>query len=82
MEPMQPRRRPARRRVTNAAPGRLLGCIGSMEARRPLADDVSAHAYDAAFRDPRLPPVTLDDWEHIEIEGHRRQPAGIAEGAA
>ena len=54
--------------VTLRRDGRLLGCIGSMEPSRPLADDVAAHAFDAAFRDPRLPAVTLDDWEHMDVE--------------
>lgn len=54
--------------VTLRRDGRLLGCIGTMEPSRPLAVDVAAHAFDAAFRDPRLPAVTLDDWEHMDIE--------------
>ncbi len=54
--------------VTLRREGRLLGCIGSMEPSRPLADDVAAHAFDAAFRDPRLPAVTLDDWEQMDVE--------------
>jgi AmmeMemoRadiSam system protein A len=37
--------------------GALLGCIGSLAPRQPLAADVVEHAYDAAFRDPRFPPV-------------------------
>jgi AmmeMemoRadiSam system protein A len=54
--------------VTLRRDGALLGCIGSMEPHRPLAVDVASHAYDAAFRDPRLPAVTLDDWEHMDID--------------
>ena len=54
--------------VTLRRDGRLLGCIGSLEPTRSLADDVAAHAYDAAFRDPRLPAVTLDDWHHMDVE--------------
>ena len=54
--------------VTLRRDGRLLGCIGSMEPQRPLFHDVAAHAFDAAFRDPRMPAVTLDDWEHMDIE--------------
>jgi AmmeMemoRadiSam system protein A len=54
--------------VTLRRDGHLLGCIGTMEPSRPLATDVAAHAFDAAFRDPRLPAVTLDDWEHMDIE--------------
>jgi uncharacterized protein len=69
---------PATTPVTAAAPGaafvtlrrdaRLLGCIGSIEAVRRLAEDVALHAYDAAFRDPRLPAVTDDDWHHMTTE--------------
>ena len=36
---------------------RLRGCIGSLEAVRPLVEDVNANAFAAAFRDPRFPPV-------------------------
>ena len=40
------------------AAGELRGCIGSIEAHRPLAEDVSENAFAAAFRDPRFPPLT------------------------
>ncbi len=40
--------------------GDLLGCIGSLEPRQPLIADVAEHAFDAAFRDPRFPPMTRD----------------------
>jgi AmmeMemoRadiSam system protein A len=54
--------------VTLRRDGTLLGCVGSMEPRRALAEDVAANAYAAAFRDPRLPAVTDDDWRHMTIE--------------
>jgi AmmeMemoRadiSam system protein A len=54
--------------VTLRRDGRLLGCIGSITPYRPLADDVAAHAYDAAFRDPRLPAVTSDDAALMTVE--------------
>jgi AmmeMemoRadiSam system protein A len=54
--------------VTLRRDGALLGCVGSMEPRRPLAEDVAANAYAAAFRDPRLPAVTDDDWRHMTTE--------------
>ena len=54
--------------VTLHRNGQLLGCIGSMEPRRSLAADVATHAFDAAFRDPRLPAVTADDWDHMDVE--------------
>ena len=35
----------------------LRGCIGSLEPRRPLGDDVAANARAAAFADPRFAPL-------------------------
>jgi AmmeMemoRadiSam system protein A len=61
-------RRPGATFVTLERDGRLLGCIGSLEARRPLAEDVAHNALAAAFRDPRLPPVTDDDYRAMSIE--------------
>lgn len=49
-----------------SAGGELLGCIGSLAARQPLARDVADHAYDAAFRDPRFPPL-----DHTRAHGMR-----------
>lgn len=39
------------------ADGALRGCVGSIEAERPLVADVSANAFAAAFQDPRFPPL-------------------------
>jgi len=47
--------------VTLHLRGALRGCIGTIEAWRPLAEDVASNAYAAAFEDPRFPPVTRDD---------------------
>jgi AmmeMemoRadiSam system protein A len=38
--------------------GSLHGCIGSLEPRRALADDIRANALAAAFLDPRSEPLT------------------------
>jgi AmmeMemoRadiSam system protein A len=46
----------------------LLGCIGSVEARRSLALDVAANARAAAFEDPRLPAVTVADWPDLTVK--------------
>jgi AmmeMemoRadiSam system protein A len=54
--------------VTLRRNGRLLGCIGSMVPTRSLAEDVAAHAYDAAFRDPRLPAITRRDAARMVVE--------------
>ncbi len=53
--------------VTLQKNGRLRGCIGSLEAWRPLAVDVVENAFTAAFRDPRFPPVQGDEVEELEI---------------
>ena len=44
--------------------GALRGCIGSIEAHRPLLEDLRANAVAAAVRDPRFPPVTSDPERH------------------
>ena len=53
--------------VTLEKNGRLRGCIGSLEAWRPLAVDVAENAFAAAFRDPRFPPLQEDEVEELEI---------------
>ncbi|HTD90659.1 MAG TPA: AmmeMemoRadiSam system protein A, partial [Burkholderiales bacterium] len=47
---------------------KLRGCIGSLRAHRPLLDDVKANALAAAFHDPRFKPLTLAEYEGIEVE--------------
>jgi len=54
--------------VTLTMSQRLRGCIGSLEAHRPLLLDVKTNAYAAAFRDPRFSPLTLAELEATEIE--------------
>ncbi len=44
--------------VTLTRSGKLRGCIGSLEARRALGDDVVANAISAAFSDPRFAPLS------------------------
>lgn len=54
--------------VTLTKNGRLRGCIGTLEAYRPLGRDVAAHAVDAAVRDPRFWPVTAREYPELDIE--------------
>ncbi len=54
--------------VTLTLEGRLRGCIGSLEAHRPLRDDVRANARAAAFHDPRFPALTREEWPEIAVE--------------
>lgn len=54
--------------VTLTRRGALRGCIGSLQAYRPLLDDVRANAVAAAFHDPRFAPLTRHELDHTEIE--------------
>jgi AmmeMemoRadiSam system protein A len=54
--------------VTLTQQGRLRGCIGSVHARRPLADDVRGNALAAALSDPRFPPLTVAELPATRIE--------------
>ena len=54
--------------VTLTIGGELRGCIGSLQAFRPLAEDVCEHAVDAALHDYRFLPVTSDEVPLLEIE--------------
>jgi uncharacterized protein len=54
--------------VTLTQKGSLRGCIGSLTAYRPLREDVSANAVNAALRDPRFPPLTARELSETQIE--------------
>ena len=54
--------------VTLRIDGELRGCIGSIEARRPLGDDVAHNARAAAYRDPRFPPLSHDERTRLQVE--------------
>lgn len=54
--------------VTLTQQGQLRGCIGTLEARRPLLADVKANALAAAFQDPRFSPLTVTELTHTRIE--------------
>ncbi len=53
--------------VTIEIGGHLRGCIGMLEACRPLAEDVEHNACAAAFNDPRFPPVSREEFDSLEI---------------
>ncbi|HEB86563.1 MAG TPA: AmmeMemoRadiSam system protein A [Gammaproteobacteria bacterium] len=52
--------------VTLQINAQLRGCIGSLEAFRPLVEDVAENAFAAAFRDPRFPPVTEKEFDQLD----------------
>ncbi|MFG0331161.1 MAG: AmmeMemoRadiSam system protein A [Phycisphaerales bacterium] len=45
----------------------LIGCIGGLEARRPLVLDVSLNAFRAAFHDPRTDGVNRANWSGLRV---------------
>jgi MEMO1 family protein len=54
--------------VTLTRDGTLRGCIGSLQAERPLGLDVAENASAAAFRDPRFPAMTTAEWPGVRVE--------------
>ncbi len=54
--------------ITLMRNGQLRGCIGTLEAYRPLADDVMANAAAAAVNDPRFEPLTPEELADTEVE--------------
>jgi len=53
--------------VTLERRGQLRGCIGTVEPVRPLYLDVVRNARYAMV-DPRLPPVTREDWPELDVK--------------
>jgi uncharacterized protein len=54
--------------VTLRRGDQLRGCIGHVEADRPLVDVIARAAIAAALEDPRFPPVTVAELDEISIE--------------
>jgi MEMO1 family protein len=54
--------------VTLKKDGALRGCIGSLQASRPLGVDVIENAIGAAFRDPRFTALSAGEWKGCEVE--------------
>jgi MEMO1 family protein len=54
--------------VTLTKQGQLRGCIGSLQAHRPLAQDVQANALAAALQDPRFTQVTAEELPSLQVE--------------
>lgn len=54
--------------VTLTQNGELRGCIGTLEARRSLLQDIKANAQAAAFQDPRFAPLAARELEVTQVE--------------
>lgn len=48
--------------------GDLQGCIGTLEADRPIVEDVAHNAIAAGTRDPRTKPCKLADVDQLDVE--------------
>jgi len=48
--------------------GKLRGCIGMIEAKKPLAQTVEEMAVAAAFQDPRFPPLRREELKDLRVE--------------
>lgn len=46
----------------------LRGCIGSLQAFRPLVSDVAENAFAAAFRDPRFSPLRAQELADLTLD--------------
>lgn len=53
--------------VTLKQQGMLRGCIGTLTAWRPLAEDVLQNARAAAFQDPRFPPLAAGELGYVTL---------------
>ena len=54
--------------VTLTENGRLRGCVGSLEPRRPLIEDALANTAQAAFADPRFPPLQESELKGLRLD--------------
>jgi len=54
--------------VTLHKHGNLRGCIGYIEAIKPLFETIQEMASAAAFEDPRFPKLAADEFDQIDIE--------------
>jgi len=54
--------------VTLTQRGELRGCIGTLQAHRPLLADVKGNAVAAALYDPRFAPLSLAELDITEVE--------------
>ena len=61
--------------VTLEMDGELRGCIGTLDAHQSLVKDVADNAFNAAFRDPRFPPLRAEEFDRLAIHISVLSPA-------
>ncbi len=68
--------------VTLRRAGELRGCIGSVDARRALGEDVARNACAAAIPDPRFPPLAAAELAGLDVEVSLLSPRAALEAAS
>ena len=61
--------------VTLNLNGQLRGCIGHLEACQALVQDITENAFAAAFRDPRFPPLSAEEFPRLQVHISVLSPA-------
>lgn len=54
--------------VTLRLRGDLRGCMGTLEAKEPLLENVGRNAVNAAFHDPRFPSLTATEFRDVDLQ--------------
>lgn len=54
--------------VTLTRDGDLRGCIGHIFPEETTLEGIRTNSINAAFRDPRFPPLTQDEWGRVKLE--------------
>ena len=63
--------------VTLKIRGELRGCIGTLEARQALINDVAYNAHAAAFSDSRFSPLTQQEFDRLDFHISVLTPAEL-----
>ncbi|HEU0283407.1 MAG TPA: AmmeMemoRadiSam system protein A [Gallionella sp.] len=63
--------------VTLTQNGELRGCIGTLQAHRPLLSDVKSNAVSAAMHDPRFMPLSADELDITTVEVSLLSPTTV-----
>ena len=58
---------PAASFITLTRDTRLRGCIGSLEAKRPLVADIAWNAHASAFEDRRFKPLAAEEFNQLAL---------------
>ena len=61
--------------VTIELEEKLRGCIGHLQAVQALVQDVAENAFAAAFRDPRFPPLSIEEFPLLAVHISVLSPA-------